>query len=67
MASIVDTVSELLAAEVVALFSRRADGSYRFEAATGFPSRAIDMELPGRQGMVGRAIGERTRWRASTT
>jgi diguanylate cyclase (GGDEF)-like protein len=57
--SIVDTVAELLTAEVVALFSRRADGSYRLEAATGFPERAIDMELPGREGMVGRAIGER--------
>jgi diguanylate cyclase (GGDEF)-like protein len=59
--SIVDTVAELLTAEVVALFSRRADGSYRLEAATGFPERAIDMELPGREGMVGRAIGERAR------
>ena len=61
VASIVDVVSELLAAEVVALFSRRADGSYRLEAATGFPPRAIDMELPGNQGMVGRAVTERTR------
>jgi diguanylate cyclase (GGDEF)-like protein len=59
--SIVGTVAELLEADVVALFSRRADGSYRLEAGTGFPARAIDVEVHGRRGMVGRAIVERTR------
>ena len=59
--SIVETVAELLEADVVALFSRRADGSYRLEAGTGFPARAMGIEVHGRRGMVGRAIVERVR------
>jgi diguanylate cyclase (GGDEF)-like protein len=61
VSSIVDAVAEVLAADVVALFTRGTDGSYRLEAGTGFPSRAIGMEVQGRQGMVGRAIDERVR------
>jgi len=61
VASIVETVAELLAADVVALFSRRDDGSYRLEAGSGFPARAIGVEVHGRKGMVGRAIVERVR------
>jgi diguanylate cyclase (GGDEF)-like protein len=61
VASIVETVAELLEADVTALFSRREDGAYRLEAGTGFPARAIDIEVHGRRGMVGRAIVERTR------
>jgi diguanylate cyclase (GGDEF)-like protein len=61
VASIVDAVAELLAADVVALFSRRVDGSFRLEAGVGFPARAIGLEVSGRSGMVGRAIVTRTR------
>ena len=61
VASIVDAVAELLAADVVALFSRRVDGSFRLEAGVGFPARAIGLEVSGRSGMVGRAIVARTR------
>lgn len=59
--SIIDAVTELLGADVVALFSRRPDGAYRLEAGTGFPDRAIGLEVQGRTGMVGRAIVGRTR------
>ena len=59
--SIVETVAELLEADVVALFSRRGDGSFRLEAGTGFPARAIGIEVHGRRGIVGRAIVERIR------
>jgi diguanylate cyclase (GGDEF)-like protein len=61
VASIVDTVGELLEADVVALFSRGADGIFRLEAGSGFPDRAIGLEVSGRKGMVGRAIVERVR------
>jgi diguanylate cyclase (GGDEF)-like protein len=61
VASIVDAVSDLLAADVVALFSQRPDGSFRLEAGSGFPDRAIGFEVRGHAGMVGRAIVERTR------
>jgi diguanylate cyclase (GGDEF)-like protein len=60
--SIVETVAELLAADVVALFSRDgADGSYRLEAGVGFPLRAIGLEIHGRDGIAGRAIAARVR------
>ena len=53
--------AELLTADVVALFTRRPDGTYRLEAGMGFPAAAIDLEVHGRQGMVGRCIVERER------
>jgi diguanylate cyclase (GGDEF)-like protein len=61
VASIVDTVAELLDADVVALFSRGVDGAFRLEAGAGIPSRAIGLEVQGRRGMVGRAIVDRVR------
>ena len=61
VASIAGTVAELLGADVVALFSRGADGVFRLEAGVGFPARAIGLEVHGRRGMVGRAIVERVR------
>jgi diguanylate cyclase (GGDEF)-like protein len=61
VASIVDTVAELLKADLVALFSPGVDGAYRLEAGSGFPARAIGLEVSGRKGMVGRAIVERVR------
>jgi diguanylate cyclase (GGDEF)-like protein len=61
VASIADTVAELLAADLVALFSRNEDGVFRLEAGVGFPARAIGLEVHGSRGMVGRAIVERTR------
>ncbi|MEO8570525.1 MAG: diguanylate cyclase [Chloroflexota bacterium] len=60
VASIVDAVAELLSADVVALFSRR-DGAFRLEAGSGFPDRAIGLEVQGRDGIVGRAIATRVR------
>ena len=62
VASIVDAVAELLAADVVALFSRRVDGSFRLEAGVGFPARRDRPRGPAADaGMVGRAIVARTR------
>jgi len=61
VASIVDAVAELLDADVVALFSHQADGSFRLEAGKGFPDQAIGTEVQGNVGMVGRAIVARTR------
>ncbi|HEV8401787.1 MAG TPA: sensor domain-containing diguanylate cyclase [Candidatus Limnocylindrales bacterium] len=61
VASIVDAVAELLAADLVALFSRNEDGVFRLEAGVGFPPRAMGLEVHGSRGMVGRAIVERTR------
>ncbi len=61
VASISETVAELLAADVVALFSSGTDGVYRLEAGVGFPVAAIGFEVQGRGGMVGRAITERVR------
>ena len=59
--SIVETVAELLDADVVALFSRRPDGAFRLEAGVGFPDEAVGLEVHGRLGIVGRAIVERAR------
>ncbi len=61
VASVVDVAAELLTADVVALFSRGADGAYRLEAGSGFPASAIGLEVRGRRGMVGRCIEERVR------
>ena len=61
VASISETVAELLAADIVALFSSGTDGVYRLEAGVGFPAAAIGFEVQGRSGMVGRAITERVR------
>ncbi len=61
VASIVEAVAELLAADVVALFSRGEDGVFRLEAGVGFPGRAIGLEVHGSRGLVGRAIVERVR------
>ena len=61
VASIVDAVSDLLDADLVALFSQRTDGAFRLEAGSGFPDSAIGYEVRGHAGMVGRAIVERTR------
>lgn len=61
VASIVEAVAELLAADVVALFSRSEDGVFRLEAGVGFPRRAIGLEVHGSRGLVGRAIVERVR------
>jgi GAF domain-containing protein len=61
VASIVEAVAELLAADVVALFSRGEDCVFRLEAGVGFPSRAIGLEVHGSRGLVGRAIVERVR------
>lgn len=61
VASIVDAAAELLAVDVVALASRRPDGSYRVEAGVGFPSAAIGTEVPSGHGLTGRCISERVR------
>lgn len=61
VASVVDVAAELLTADVLALFSRQADGVYRLEAGRGFPAAAIGLEVHGRKGMVGRCITERIR------
>ena len=59
--SIVDVAAELLAADVVALISRRPDGTYRTEAGVGFPPNALGTEVPVGHGLSGRCIAERTR------
>ncbi len=61
VSSIVEAVADLLAADVVALFAHGTDGTYRLEAGSSFPARAIGLEVRGNAGMVGRAIHERTR------
>jgi diguanylate cyclase (GGDEF)-like protein len=61
VASIVDTVAELLDAQVVALFSLRPDGRFRLEAGVGFPAAVTGLEVHGHGGIVGRAIVERIR------
>jgi diguanylate cyclase (GGDEF)-like protein len=61
VASVVDVVAELLTADVVALFSRRSDGTFRLEAGSGFPPDAVGLEVHGRKGMVGRCIDEGVR------
>lgn len=61
VASIVDEVAGLLAADLVALFSRQADGTFRLEAGKGFPERAVGTVLQGNEGLVGRAIAARGR------
>lgn len=61
VASIVDVAAELLAADVVALISRRPDGRYRVEAGVGFPSGGLGMEIRVGYGLSGRCIAERTR------
>lgn len=61
VASIVDTVAELLDADAVGLFSRGADGTYHLEAGVGFPTKAVGLELRGEGGLVRRAIIERVR------
>jgi len=61
VASIVDTVTELLDADSVGLFSRGSDGKFRLEAGVGFPARAKGLEVQGGRGLVSRAIVERIR------
>jgi diguanylate cyclase (GGDEF)-like protein len=61
VASIVDTVAELLDADVVGLFSLGADRGFRLEAGIGFPPEAIGFKVRGHRGIVGRAIDERAR------
>ena len=61
VASITDVVADLLDADVVALFSRRADGAYRLEAGVGLSSDAVGLEAPVRMGMIERCIFERAR------
>ena len=53
VASIVDAVAELLAADVVALVSRQADGVFRVEAGKGFPEEAIGIAAQPPDGFVG--------------
>jgi diguanylate cyclase (GGDEF)-like protein len=61
VASIVDTVAELLEADVVGLFSLGADDAFRLEAGIGFPAQALGFKVHGHRGLVGRAIVERAR------
>jgi diguanylate cyclase (GGDEF)-like protein len=58
---IVSVAAEQLRADVVALFSRRPDGSYRLEAGSGFTQAAIGLELPQGDGFIWRCITERVR------
>jgi len=59
--SITDVVADLLDADVVALFSRRADGVYRLEAGVGVPSGAVGLEAPVGTWLIERCVAERTR------
>jgi diguanylate cyclase (GGDEF)-like protein len=61
VASIVDAVAELLAADVVALVARQPDGVYRLEAGKGFPIEAIGTADRPAEGFVSRAIASRQR------
>ena len=61
VASIVEVAAELLSADVVALVSRRPDGTFRTEAGVGFPSGAIGSEVPVGHGLSGRCIAEGSR------
>lgn len=61
VASIVEGAAELLAADVVALISRRPDGTYSVEAGAGFPPEALGTQVLVGHGLSGRCIAERTR------
>jgi diguanylate cyclase (GGDEF)-like protein len=54
-------VAELLDADLVALFARQVDGSFRLEAGKGFPEHALGTQVQGSEGLVGRAIAARGR------
>ena len=59
--SISEAVADLLDADVVALFSRRADGVYGLEAGVGLSADAIGLEAPPRMRMIERCIRDRAR------
>jgi diguanylate cyclase (GGDEF)-like protein len=61
VASIVDAVADLLAADVVALFARGTDATYRLEAGIGLAEGATGLEPPDPTGLIGRSLADRAR------
>lgn len=58
---IVAVAAEQLRADIVALFSRGPDGTFRLEAGSGFPVEAVGFELPTGEGLLRRSVAGRVR------
>jgi diguanylate cyclase (GGDEF)-like protein len=61
VASIVDAVADLLAADLVGLFTRRVDGVYELEAGVGVRDGAIGAAAPPGSVLLERCVAERAR------
>ena len=61
VASIVDAVADLLAADLVGLFTRRVDGVYELEAGVGVRDGAIGSAAPPGSVLLERCVAERAR------
>src|SRR6476469_5318903 len=59
--SIVDAVADLLAADLVVLFTRRVDGVYELEAGVGVRDGAIGSAAPPGSVLLERCVAERAR------
>jgi diguanylate cyclase (GGDEF)-like protein len=61
VASIVDAVADLLAADFVGLFTRRVDGVYALEAGVGVRDGSIGSDAPPGSALLERCVTERAR------